>query len=191
MIALRNATRLQRIIDDLLTLSRLDAGRLELELEPLEVGDLLEDIREAAEPLARQREIRITLDTTPSLTVLADRARLEQALGNLVSNAVKFSPTGEAVNLRALRDDGHTLVEVSDSGVGIPEDEIPQLMQRFYRASTAGAVEGTGLGLAISREIIERHQGQLEVESEEGIGSTFRVHLPLRDRAVGVCASGK
>jgi signal transduction histidine kinase len=182
-IALRNATRLQRIIDDLLTLSRLDAGRLELDLEPLDVGDVLEDIREAVEPLANQRDIRITLDAVPSLTVLGDRARLEQALGNLVSNAVKFSSTGKTVNLRALRGNGQTLVEVSDSGVGIPRDEIPELMRRFYRASTAGAVEGTGLGLAISREIIERHQGRVEVESDEGLGSTFRVRLPLRERA--------
>jgi signal transduction histidine kinase len=183
MTALRNVARLQRIIDDLLTLSRLDAGRLELELEPLDLGDVLEDIREAVEPLAHQREIRITLEAAPSLVVLADRARLEQAVGNLVSNAVKFSPVGETVILRAVREDGQTLVEVSDSGVGIPSDEIPELMQRFYRASTAGTVEGTGLGLAISREIIERHQGRVEVESEEGIGSTFRVHLPLQDRA--------
>jgi two-component system, OmpR family, sensor kinase len=177
-IALRNTARLQRIIDDLLTLSRIDAGRLELEL--LDLGNVLEDVREAVEPLAYQREIRISLEAAPSLTVLGDRARLDQALGNLVSNAVKFSPAGETVLLRARREDGQTLVEVSDSGVGIPRDEIPELMKRFYRASTAGTVEGTGLGLAISREIIERHQGRVEVESEEGIGSTFRVRLPLR-----------
>jgi signal transduction histidine kinase len=108
-----------------------------------------------------------------------------QALGNLVSNAVKFSQAGEAVELKALRDDGQALVEVRDSGVGIPADEIPCLMQRFYRASTAGSVEGTGLGLAISREIIELHDGRVEVESEEGVGSTFRVRLPLRGGGVG------
>jgi signal transduction histidine kinase len=176
--------RLQRIIDDLLTLSRLDAGRLELELVPLDVGDVLEDVREAVEPLAGERQIRIGLEAAPSLTVPGDRVRLEQALGNLVSNAVKFSPAGETVRLRALREDGQALVEVCDSGVGIPKDEIPELMQRFYRASTAGTVEGTGLGLAISREIIEHHQGRVEVESEEGVGSTFRVRLPLQDGAV-------
>jgi two-component system OmpR family sensor kinase len=182
-IALRNVARLQRIIDDLLTLSRLDAGRLELEIQPLDVGEVLQDVREAVEPVASDREIRIGLEAAPSLTVPADRARLEQALGNLVSNAVKFSPVGETIRLRAFREDAHALVEVSDSGVGIPEDELPELMQRFYRASTAGAVEGTGLGLAISREIIERHQGQVEVESEQGVGSTFRVRLPLQEDA--------
>jgi signal transduction histidine kinase len=183
-IALRNVARLQRLIDDLLTLSRLDAGRLELELEPLDVGDVLGDVREAMEPLAGERDIRIGLEATPSLTVPGDRARLEQALGNLVSNAVKFSAVGETVLLRALREDGQALVEVCDSGVGIPEDELPELTERFYRASTAGTVEGTGLGLAIAREIIERHQGRVEVESEEGLGSTFRVRLPLQDGAV-------
>jgi signal transduction histidine kinase len=182
-IALRNVARLQRIIDDLLTLSRLDAGRLELELEPLEVGDVLEDVRDGVAPLAGEREIRIGLEAAPSLTVPGDRARLEQALGNLVSNALKFSPAGQTVQLRALSEDGQALVEVCDSGVGIPKDEIPNLMQRFYRASTAGTVEGTGLGLAISREIVERHRGRIEVESEVGVGTTFRVRLPLQNGA--------
>jgi signal transduction histidine kinase len=182
-VALRNAARLQRIIEDLLTLSRLDAGRLDLTLEPLDVGDVLEDVREAVEPLAGERQIRIGLEAARALTVPGDRIRMEQALGNLVSNAVKFSPAGERIVLRALRDDGQAVVEVCDSGVGIPEDEIPELMQRFYRASTAGTIEGTGLGLAISREIIERHHGRVEVESEEGVGSTFRVRLPLQDGA--------
>jgi signal transduction histidine kinase len=182
-IALRNVARLQRIIDDLLTLSRIDAGRLELELAPLDVGEVLDDVRESAEPLSSERQIRIDFETDPSLSVAGDRSRLVQALGNLVSNAVKFSEAGETVLLRALRDDGHLLVEVRDSGVGIPEDEIPHLTERFYRATTAGTVEGTGLGLAISRQIIELHDGRLEVESEAGVGSTFRVRLPLHQGA--------
>jgi signal transduction histidine kinase len=178
-IALRNVARLQRIIDDLLTLSRIDAGRLELELEPLDVGSVLGDVREFLEPLSSERHVPIDVKAGPPLTVAADRVRLVQALGNLVGNAVKFSPAGEPVLVRALRDDGQALVEVHDSGVGIPADEIPALMERFYRASTAGTVEGTGLGLAISREIIDLHHGRIEVESEEGVGSTFRVRLPL------------
>jgi signal transduction histidine kinase len=184
-IALRNVARLQRIIDDLLTLSRIDAGRLELELVPLDIANVLGDVRESVEPLSSERQIRIGVEAAPSLIVAGDRLRLVQALGNLVGNAVKFSPAGETVRLRALRQDGQALVEVCDSGVGIPSDEIPALMQRFYRASTAGTFEGTGLGLAISREIIELHDGRVDVESEEGVGSTFRVRLPLRDGAVG------
>lgn len=188
-IALRNAARLQRLIDDLLTLSRLDAGRFELELEPVDVRNVLADVRRALEPLAGDRDIRIGVDVRGSLIVPGDRARLEQALGNLVSNAVKFSPVGETVLLRAHREDGQALVEVRDAGVGIPGEEIPRLTQRFYRASTAGTVQGTGLGLAIVREIIERHHGRIEVESEEGVGSTFRVRLPLRDGAIRVIES--
>jgi signal transduction histidine kinase len=142
--------------------------------------------REAVKPLAGERQIRIGLEAAPSLTVPGDRVRLEQALGNLVSNAVKFSPLGETVRVRALSENGQAVVEICDSGIGIPEDEIPELMQRFYRASTAGTVDGTGLGLAISREIIERHQGRIEVESEQGLGSTFRVRLPLQSGTVAV-----
>jgi two-component system OmpR family sensor kinase len=183
-IVYRNATRLQDLTNDLLTLTRLESGRIEMELRRLDLCNLLAELREELEPAARERRLEIGVDCGPALAVDADGLRLHQALGNLVANAIKFSPEDERVELRALGRDGEVLIEVSDKGVGIPADEVPRLKERFYRASTAGDAQGTGLGLAITEEIIDRHGGCLEVESQVGAGSTFRIRLPAarRDR---------
>jgi signal transduction histidine kinase len=122
--------------------------------------------------------VELRLDCGRPLEVEADELRLHQALGNLIGNAIKFSHKDELVALRALARDGEVLIEVSDRGVGIPAEEVPRLKERFYRASTAGDAKGTGLGLAITQEIVERHGGRLEVESQVGAGSTFRIRLP-------------
>jgi two-component system OmpR family sensor kinase len=177
-IVYRNATRLQDLTNDLLTLTRLESGRIEIELRPLDLCGLLDELREELEPAARERRLDIRTDCGHALEVEADGLRLHQALGNLVANAIKFSREDERVELRALGRDGEVLIEVSDRGVGIPADEVPRLKERFYRASTAGDAQGTGLGLAITGEIVERHGGRLEVESEVGAGSTFRIRLP-------------
>jgi signal transduction histidine kinase len=100
-------------------------------------------------------------------------------MSNLVGNALKFTPPERRVSIFASRWHDEVIVEVIDEGVGIPAAELPRLTERFFRASTAGSVQGTGLGLAITKDIIERHDGgKLEIESEEGVGSTFRVVLP-------------
>ena len=177
-IVYRNATRLQDLANDLLTLARLESGSIEMELRPLDLCGLLAELREELQPAARKRGLEIRLDCGRALEVRADELRLHQALGNLLGNAIKFSRQDDRVALRALGRDGEVLIEVSDQGVGIPADEVPRLNERFYRASTAGDAQGTGLGLAITEEIVERHGGSLEVESEVGAGSTFRIRLP-------------
>jgi two-component system, OmpR family, sensor kinase len=177
-IVYRNAIRLQDLANDLLTLARLESGRIEIELRPLDLCALLVELREELQPAARKRRLEIRLDCARALEVEADELRLHQALGNLIGNAIKFSHEDERVALRAVDRDGEVLIEVSDRGVGIPADELPRLNERFYRASTAGDAQGTGLGLAITEEIVERHGGRLEVESEVGAGSTFRIRLP-------------
>jgi signal transduction histidine kinase len=115
---------------------------------------------------------------------LADRARLVQLLDNLLSNAVKFTPQGGRVDVTVSAQNGHAVLEVADSGIGIPRGEQDRLFDRFFRASTATAqaVPGTGLGLAIAKAIVDAHDGSIEVESDEGSGSTFRVQLPVRQR---------
>ena len=182
-IVYRNAARLQDLTNDLLTLARLESGRIEMELRPLDLCGLLAELREELQPAARKRGLEIRMDCGRALEVEADGLRLHQALGNLVGNAIKFSRDDERVVLRALGLDGEVLIEVSDRGVGIPADEVPKLKERFYRASTAGDAQGTGLGLAITEEIVERHGGRLEVESQVGSGSTFRIRLPAVRRA--------
>jgi two-component system, OmpR family, sensor kinase len=181
-IVYRNANRLQDLANDLLTLARLESGRIELDRRPLDLRGLLAELREELEPAARKRGLEIRLDCARDLAVEADELRLHQAVGNLIGNAIKFSHDDGKIALRALDQEGDAVIEVADRGVGIPADEVPKLKERFYRASTAGNAQGTGLGLSITQEIVERHGGRLEVESKVGTGSTFRIRLPAIQR---------
>ena len=179
----RNATRLRNLIEDLLTQSRIDAGRLRLELTTVEISSVLRTVHEAMLPLAAANHVQLTLDAPGDLKVEGDPVQLEQVFTNLIANACKFTPPGGRVRveLAADEDDG-VLVLVSDNGMGIPVQDIGNLFTRFFRASnaTAAALPGTGLGLAIVREIVQRHGGSIDVESELGAGSTFSVWLPGR-----------
>jgi two-component system, OmpR family, sensor kinase len=182
-IVYRNATRLQDLVNDLLTLSRLESGRIEMKMRPLEVGALLKEACEELRPAAREGGLEVRLERAPELVVRADKLRLHQAFGNLLGNAIKFSDGGEDVVVRAFGRNGAAVIEVADRGVGIPPDELPRIPERFFRASTAGAAQGTGLGLAITQEIVDAHGGRIEVDSEVGVGSTFRISLPLHGRS--------
>jgi signal transduction histidine kinase len=178
-IVYRNATRLQALVDDLLTLARLESGRIEMDMRPLEVATVLRDACEELRPAAREGGLEVRLESARPLVVRADKLRLHQALGNLLGNAIKFSDGGDDVVVRAFGQNGAAVIEVADRGVGIPPEELARLPERFFRASTAGAAQGTGLGLAITQEIVDAHGGRLEVDSEPGVGSTFRISLPL------------
>jgi signal transduction histidine kinase len=143
------------------------------------VAELLEELCGELRPAMRERAIALEVETDARPVVAADRARLRQTFANLVGNAIKFSPPDGHVAVRALSVGEGAIVEICDEGPGIPEDELPRLCERFFRASTAVGVKGTGLGLTISREIVELHGGRLEVRSTLGEGSTFRVRLPV------------
>jgi signal transduction histidine kinase len=175
----RNATRLQRLVDDILMISRADSDRLKLTLEPVDVGQLVQRSAESAGPVARDKGVELIVRAEDELPeVEGDRRLLAQLLDNLVSNAVKFTPEAGTVTIQASREGGEVVVEVTDTGSGIPADEVPRLFERFFRASTAADVPGTGLGLAIAKAIVETHGGSIGVESELGSGSTFRVVIP-------------
>jgi signal transduction histidine kinase len=178
-IVYRNSTRLQELVDDLLVLSRVDAGELVLRRERFDLVDALRQVREEQGPRATENGLVLALDAPASLPVTADRRRIEQTIGNLVSNGIKYGADGYEVRVTAFAGEDEVTVEVVDHGVGIPATELSRIGERFFRASTAGEVQGSGLGLAISREIVARHGGSLEVESVEGSGSTFRIRLPL------------
>jgi signal transduction histidine kinase len=176
----RNAARLQRLVDDILMISRADSDRLTLSVEPVDVRQLVQRAAESAGPVARNKGIELVARVEDDLPeVRGDRRLLAQLLDNLVSNAVKFTPAGRSVTIRAAGDGHEVVVEVQDTGPGIPADEVPRLFDRFFRASTAADVPGTGLGLAIAKVVVEAHGGSIGVESELGVGSTFRFVLPL------------
>ena len=180
-VAVRNAERLEALINDLLLLSRLQSGRLKLAIDELDVVALIRDLVRGLEPVAAEKHLGLVVRApTGPVHIEGDELRLQQTFSNLLSNAIKFSPPQAEVLVEVVPDGQVVVVEVSDSGVGIPPEELPRLTERFFRASTAGHVEGTGLGLAITREIVERHGGRLEIESVVGAGSTFRVRLPVR-----------
>lgn len=181
----RSTTRLQLIVEDLLLVAQIEANRLELDHAPADLSELAAATVEAARPTAAAQGIELRLDASGSLPLEGDAERLRQVLDNLVSNALKFTPDGGSVTLLAHNGDGNVYVEVADSGIGIPRDEIGQLFSRFYRASTATrrAIPGTGLGLVIARAIVERHRGSITLESREGEGTRVTVTLPIRQVA--------
>ena len=174
----RNAKRLQALVEDLLTLSRLDAGRLQLELVPVELGPVVASVCRDLGQRAAAKDVTLTADTPAGLVVDGDADRLAQIVINLVSNAVKFTPSGRGVHVDVRRDDDDIVVEVRDEGIGIPTDELPHLFERFFRAHGAGTIEGTGLGLAITAELVDLHGGTITVASVDGEGSTFTVRFP-------------
>jgi PAS domain S-box-containing protein len=177
----RNARALSGIVGDLLFLASVDAGKLTLQTEDVDLAQLVAETVEASGPSAERRGIALTVDTDGVPTVRGDRSRLTQLTTNLLSNAIKFTPDGGHVDVRGHEHGNNAVIEISDTGIGIPTDEVPHLFTRFYRATTATehAVSGTGLGLAIVKSIADAHHGAIEVDSRLGVGTTMRVLLPL------------
>jgi signal transduction histidine kinase len=176
----RNCLRLNRLVDDILFVARVDAGRLSLEREPVDFGELAAASVESARANAVTKGIDLRLAADGDLPRLeADPLRLTQMLDNLVSNAIKFTPEGGTVAVSVSPNSGGGVhLEISDTGVGIPADEIDKLFDRFFRASTSAVAQGTGLGLSIVKSIVDVHGGTVSVDSVEGVGTTFTVDLP-------------
>jgi signal transduction histidine kinase len=177
----RNSRRLHRLVGDLLFVAQVEAGRLSLDTHAVPLDGVVNDCVEAARPRAEENGVILRARTEDVGILHGDGDRLGQMLDNLVSNAVKFTGEGGTVDVYLARRGGKALLEVRDSGIGIPGEEQDRLFQRFFRSSTATerAIPGVGLGLTISRAIVEAHGGTIGFESEEGRGTTFRVELPL------------
>ncbi|MGH3035510.1 MAG: PAS domain S-box protein, partial [Gaiellaceae bacterium] len=182
----RNSHRLLHLVGDLLFLAQVEAGKLALDLGAVDLGAVASDSVETARPAADEKGVILTLATGPAPLLAGDRARLAQLLDNLVSNALKFTPAGGRVDVRVRAVSGDAVVEVRDSGIGIPSGEHQHLFQRFFRTSnaTAHAIQGTGLGLAISKAIVDAHGGRITVASQENEGTTFQVVFPIAQQAV-------
>ncbi|MCM2580501.1 ATP-binding protein [Streptomyces meridianus] len=177
----RNTVRLQMMIEDLLTLSRIESGEYKGVKQNMDVCGTVRAVTDAMRPVADDKGVELlsTCSHEP-LTANADPHQLDRMLMNLMSNAVKFTPSGGRVTLRGTRRNGDVELTVRDTGIGIPEAEQKHLFTRFFRASNASglAVPGTGLGLAIVRTIVDNHGGDLRIESREGEGTTVTVRLP-------------
>ncbi|MFN4032926.1 MAG: sensor histidine kinase [Fimbriimonadales bacterium] len=178
-LIVQEADRLTRIADDLLSLARAES------MTPVkEVFDLAPLIQQAVQEMeseAQRHQVQLHTEPLPELKLLANRDQILQVLLNLLSNAIRYNKPHGSVTVRAYAHDAHAVIEVADTGVGIPSEALPRIFERFYRVDKARSREegGTGLGLAIVKHIVEAHGGTVEVESEYRVGSTFRVQLPL------------
>ena len=176
-----HARRLARLTDDLLKLSRIEAGRLELEIRPIRVDALVNGCVETARLKAKTRNIQIHVDLDEKAPpVRGDGAQLGEVLQNLLDNAVQYTPAGGQIDVKA-RANGHSVIfTVVDTGIGIPESDLERIFERFYRVDAARSREagGTGLGLSIARHIVEAHSGRIWVESAVGQGSRFHFSIP-------------
>lgn len=177
----RNSDRLRALIEDLLTISKVEAGVFDLELTTTDLTEVLVAARAAVEPRASRRDHRLELAIAPHLgTIEADPEQLERALVNLLVNGINFTPDGGLIELTAKPEGDHVVIRVRDTGVGIDPAEQGQLFTRFFRGTFAirEAVQGAGLGLAITKTIVEGHGGEIAVDSVVGAGTTFTIRIP-------------
>ena len=178
---IRNAVvRLTDLMDSVLSAARLEDGRIKYEPKPCSIVSIIQDVGMSYAEIHEERCIHLEIDDLPE-TMVADGKLLRQVFSNFLSNAIKYSPGTKDVWITGKRDgEGAIVVSVRDEGVGIPQSEQKKIFDRFFRASTSTGIAGTGIGLHLSAHLVELHSGSIELESEEGQGTTFRVRLPLK-----------
>jgi heavy metal sensor kinase len=184
----REVDRLSRLSTDLLLLARLDQRRLQWQPRALQLSEVLDPVVEQLRPLAEDKSLMLTDEVPQGLVIYGDSDQLTRLFLNLLDNAVKYTPRGGQVSIRAEDRGAEIGVSICDTGPGIAPEHLPHLFKRFYRVQTARSRDtgGAGLGLAVAYEIARRHGGTLEVESEPGKGSTFTVRLPAQSREAPV-----
>lgn len=176
----RNGERMRDLIADILELSQIEAGTVSIELKTIPLSRHVQEIMTNLSSMAAEREIELKNEADPKTTVSADPKRLEQMLTNLIDNAIRFNRRGGSVTVTNELVDGRHLIHVADTGEGIDRKEMQRVFERFYRVdrSRTREVGGTGLGLAIVKHLARLHGGEVSVESETGIGTTFSIDLP-------------
>jgi signal transduction histidine kinase len=176
----RGAKQLISLVNSLVDLARIEEN-IVFNLEPASLPAALQACLEEAQLRAADKQLELVIAPIPEVTFPMDAARLSQAVGNLLSNAIKYTPAGGRVEFGAQVEGDQVVIQVADTGLGIPPDDIPQLFKKFYRVNQREHIsqEGAGLGLYITRAIIERHNGRVSVESHPGSGSVFTITLPV------------
>ena len=169
--------RMTALIESFLSMARFDAGKVEMNPEPCDLAKLIETVCERQAGISKSHDVSIDVSGLASNIVIADPKLLDQVFTNLVSNAVKYSPSDPRVEVRAWTEGDHVAVAVRDYGVGIPTDDLPQLFTRFFRAGTATGIAGSGIGLYLVKQLVDMHRGRIDVESVKGEGSIFTLRL--------------
>jgi signal transduction histidine kinase len=183
---LRAGERMKSLVEDLLVLARADAGKLELRMLPVDLGQIAEEATQMLRPIAEQRDVKLVLDCLPA-ECLGDADRLLQVTTNLISNAIQYNRSGGEVHVKTSVVGPHAVMEVRDTGVGIAAANLPHLFERFYRVDEARSRDsgGSGLGLAICQSILEAHRGSIAAASEVGMGSVFEIRIPRGESLAG------
>jgi signal transduction histidine kinase len=176
--SLEESERVGLMLNTLMDISEAETGIMKLEKTDVKVADLVTAVIGLYELVAEDKQIKVTASVPESVRCLADHGRLQQVLVNLLDNAVKYTPTGGAVEFSAEERVNETVITVRDTGMGIPAEEIPRIWERLYRGDKSRTERGLGLGLSLVKAIVQAHGGRVEVESEPGKGSIFRVRLP-------------
>jgi len=173
--------RLTQLVAELTELSRIETGKAELKKEPVDINQLVEEVIAQLSPQAERQKLSISQDFAADLpAVPADKDRVRQVIANLVHNAIKFTPAGGRITITSRTLEGSVSINIADTGIGIPKEDLPRVFERFYKGDKARVGEGTGMGLAIAKHVIEAHGGSIWVRSEEGKGSTFSFSLPFQ-----------
>ncbi|TMB87553.1 MAG: response regulator [Chloroflexi bacterium] len=173
---------LLELVNDVLDLSKIEAGRMELSYDSFGVFDAVREVHNVIRSLSERRDIDLSINITPTeLEVRADKSKFKQVLYNLLSNAIKFTAQGGRVWVAGRADDGELIIDVGDTGVGIPPEHHLRIFDEFYQldSATTRQVEGTGLGLSLTRRLVDLHSGRISLESEPGKGSVFTFRIPL------------
>ncbi len=180
----QESRRLGRLVDALLHLNRLENGMLKLKVEDINLSDLVEHLVMGHEALIDSVGLTLRSRVDPDVHIEGDRDLINQAIGNLVSNAVRYTPEGGSIFISLERENGNASVSVTDTGIGIAEEDLKQVFSRFWRADSARATGtgGLGIGLSLVREVADQHRGEVTVESVKGEGSTFTISIPLSEK---------
>ena len=175
---------LNSIVTDLLTLVNVDSGGMKLKLTDVRIGLLIQEQAQRLLPLARENGIELDCAVRDMCDTVGDTTKLQQVFYNINDNAIKYTPRGGHVSIDVVKSARRALIRVRDTGVGIPEADLPHIFERFYRVDKARSREtgGTGLGLSIVKQIVLLHGGTIDAASKEGEGSTFTVELPITSR---------
>ena len=165
-------------MNGLLLLAQADAGELQLDKSVVDLSQLVVEVADMFLPLAEERQVALRTDSDPSLLVRGDHTRLHQLLTNLIENAIKFTEPGGTVHVVCDRQNGLVRVAIADNGLGIPQEDLPHIFERFYRVSSARSPAGSGLDLSICRWVVEAHGGSIRIASTLGQGTTVTATLP-------------
>ena len=176
----QNADRIVNLVTGFLAASKAEAGRLDMAPRPVSVNGLIQEVARQLQTDLQKKGLTLELQLDEKLPdIRGDKTQLDRVFWNLVSNAIKFTPSGGKIFIRSSRNDTHFCVSVQDTGIGIAQDDLPLLYSQFRRLKGSAKIEGTGLGLFIVKTIVEAHRGTVQVESVEGQGSTFSVRIPI------------